>query len=79
MSTTKMTTKSLALAAVLVLSSACVAVAPSPEGNPTTSDDRVDATPEGSVEPSDAVVVELPQDRYRLDQQCSLPGALVPC
>lgn len=80
MSTTKMTTRSLAIAAVLGLASACA--------TPTTSDAPAGATeqeaPQGpedetSAEAGDYDHVDLPEERYRLELECPRPGELLPC
>jgi hypothetical protein len=79
MSTTKMTTRTLAVAAVLGLASACA--------TPTDSDVTVPAAePSGSATEEEAPEetegedpIVLPEDSYRLELECARPGQLLPC
>jgi len=72
MSTTKMTTRSLAIAAVLGLASACA--------TPTTSDAPAGATEREAPEEREGEDHNvLPEDSYRLELECARPGQLLPC
>jgi hypothetical protein len=79
MSTTKLTTRSLAIAAVLGLASACATPTASEVSVPA-SDAAGSATEEEAPEETeDEDHNVLPQDSYRLDLECTLTGVLLPC
>ena len=79
MSTTKMTTRSLAIAAVLGLASACATPTDSDVTVPA-SDAAGSATEEEAPEEAEGKDhVVLPGERYRLELECPRPGQLLPC
>jgi hypothetical protein len=68
MSTTKTTIRSLAVVAVLGLTSACAATSPASE-----------VPQEGAPDETEGDRVVLPEERYRLQLECPRPGGLLPC
>ncbi len=68
------TTRGLAIAAVLGLTSACATTSPAPEVLGTTIEEEATNGTQDEVED-----LFLPEERYRLELECPRPGELLPC